>query len=150
MSYGDIQLGQYWFGNGLMPVGPKPLAEQMLTYHRRWGPVTMTWGQFHKRYLSNIIEISLKNYFFEIPFKSLRGQWVHIAVIILDMGSANESRCNALSQWLSPYPEWSLMMHCKVRTVTNRITPIAWHRNDCYPLAMKIFTNRTTNTTAIS
>ena len=35
----------------LLPDGTKPLPKPMLTYHLR-GPVTITWGQFH-RYLSH-------------------------------------------------------------------------------------------------
>ena len=38
-------------GNGLLPDGTKPLPEAMLTY--QWGPVTITCGQFRKRYLSH-------------------------------------------------------------------------------------------------
>ena len=45
-----------WFnigsGNGLLPEGTKPLPEPMLTSHH-WGPVTITSGQIHKRYLSH-------------------------------------------------------------------------------------------------
>ena len=32
-TYGDINLGQYWLGNGLLPDSTMPLP-QMLTYHR--------------------------------------------------------------------------------------------------------------------
>ena len=39
-------------GNGLLPDGTKPLPEPMLSY-QKFGPVTFTWGQFHKRYLSH-------------------------------------------------------------------------------------------------
>ena len=36
----------------MLPDGTKPLPEPMWTYHV-WGPVTITWGQFHKRQLSH-------------------------------------------------------------------------------------------------
>ena len=39
-------------GNGLLPDGTKPLPEPMLSYYQL-GPLTFTWGQFHKRYLSH-------------------------------------------------------------------------------------------------
>ena len=34
-------------GNGLMPVGTKPLPEPMLTYHH-WNPSAFSWQQFHR------------------------------------------------------------------------------------------------------
>ena len=37
--------------NGLLPDGTKPLPEPMSTYHK-WGPVTISWGQFQERPLS--------------------------------------------------------------------------------------------------
>ena len=38
-------------GNGLLPDGSKTLAGPMLTCHQ-WSYVTITEGQFHKRYFS--------------------------------------------------------------------------------------------------
>ena len=35
MSYGNIDLGQHWLSNGLLPDGTKPLPEPMLTCHQR-------------------------------------------------------------------------------------------------------------------
>ena len=32
-AYGDIDLGRIGSGNGLLPDGPKPLAEPVLTYY---------------------------------------------------------------------------------------------------------------------
>ena len=53
-----INLGQHWCRYLLLD-GTKPLPELMLIY-RQWGPVTITWGQFHKRYLNyQFTEISL-------------------------------------------------------------------------------------------
>ena len=40
------------WGNGLLPNGTKPLPGPILTYCQ-WGPVAVTFGQFHKRYLSH-------------------------------------------------------------------------------------------------
>ena len=37
--------------NSLLPDGTKPLPKPMLTCHQ-WGPVTTTYGQFHKRYFN--------------------------------------------------------------------------------------------------
>ena len=59
----------------LLPGDTLPLPESMLTDHL-WGPVTFTWGRFHKRYLSHQ---SLK---FEIPFKYLRGPCVDTILAI--------------------------------------------------------------------
>ena len=39
-------------GNGLLPDGTNPSPEPMLTYHQ-WGPVVITWGQFHIKWLSH-------------------------------------------------------------------------------------------------
>ena len=53
--YGDT-IGS---GSGLLPTGTKPLPGPILTYHQ-WGPVIITWGQFHKIYPQPLItEISL-------------------------------------------------------------------------------------------
>ena len=45
--YGDIISSD----NGLLPNGTKPLPESMLTY--QLGPMTVTWVQFHKRYINH-------------------------------------------------------------------------------------------------
>ena len=44
--------------------------------HHRWGPVTITWEEFHRRYISNQSLQLAWNYLSEISFKSPRGQWV--------------------------------------------------------------------------
>ena len=36
----------YYLYMHLVPDGTKPLPEPILTYHQ-WGPVVITWGQFH-------------------------------------------------------------------------------------------------------
>ena len=46
--YGDIDLGQHW----LRLDGTKPLPEPILTNHQ-CGPVTIIWGQYHKRFFSH-------------------------------------------------------------------------------------------------
>ena len=51
-TYGVGDLSQHWFGNSLLPDGTKPLPGPMLPYHQ-WGPVAITWLQFHKRNLSH-------------------------------------------------------------------------------------------------
>ena len=64
----------------LLPDGTKLLTEPMLTYHQ-WSPVTITWGQFYKRYLSHQSIILVENYLTKTSFKSPRaseltsGQW---------------------------------------------------------------------------
>ena len=49
--YGDIDLGQHWLSNGLLPGGTKPLIEPMLTYYQ-WGLVVFSWEQFHRNFYS--------------------------------------------------------------------------------------------------
>ena len=57
MPYGGIDLGHHWLSDST-----KPSFEPMLTYHQQ-GPMTSTWGQFHKRYLRHkSINLALKNY----------------------------------------------------------------------------------------
>ena len=51
-TYGVGDLSQHWFGNSLLPDGTKPLPGPMLPYHQ-WGPVAISWLQFHKRNLSH-------------------------------------------------------------------------------------------------
>ena len=46
-------------GNGLLPVGTKPLPKPMLTNHQ-WGLVPFTWGQFHRKYSRYKLDICLK------------------------------------------------------------------------------------------
>ena len=63
-------------GNGLLPDGTKPLPEEMLTYHK-YGPVTLIWGQFHKRYLSHWPLKSVRILLIlNLLFESLKGKWV--------------------------------------------------------------------------
>ena len=73
--YADIDMGQPGSGNGLLPDGTKPLPEPMLTYHK-WGPVKITWGQFHNGRLSHqSVKLAWK-LISVISFKFPRGQWV--------------------------------------------------------------------------
>ena len=60
----------------MAPDGSEPLPEPMLTDHQ-WGPVTITRGQFHKRYLSHQLRKLDWNYISKISFKSPRGLWVN-------------------------------------------------------------------------
>ena len=52
MPYGDIDLGQHWLRWWLLAWRHQSITWTILTYHK-YGPVTLIWGQFHKRYLSH-------------------------------------------------------------------------------------------------
>ena len=47
-SCGDINVGQHWLRNDLLPHGTKPLHTLMLTYHQM-PSLAFTWEQFHKK-----------------------------------------------------------------------------------------------------
>ena len=51
MPYGDIDLGQHWSGNGLLPDGTKPFPEPTLTYHHRnlVAFILFIWVQFYRK-----------------------------------------------------------------------------------------------------
>ena len=49
MQYGNIDLDNIGWHNGLLPGGTKPLFEAMLTCHHPC-PVAFKWVLFHKRY----------------------------------------------------------------------------------------------------
>ena len=61
MSLGHDDLKPMWPSDAIWQHRPgltltQPLPEPMSAYHW-WGPVTITWGGFHKRYLNHQIQI---------------------------------------------------------------------------------------------
>ena len=60
-------------GNALLPEGPKPLPESMLTDHQ-WSPVTVILGQFHKRWLNHQSQTSILKSCFENFIQISQGQ----------------------------------------------------------------------------
>ena len=52
-SHMVTQIWVNFFSNdGLLPDGTRPLPKPILTHHL-WGPLRVTWGQFHKKILSH-------------------------------------------------------------------------------------------------
>ena len=77
---GDINLGQHWLGNVLLPDGSKALPEPTLT-KRQWGLLTFAWGQFHRkcpRYVSLIWYSQLLIKCYSHAFQS---QWVKLILV---------------------------------------------------------------------
>ena len=67
--FGVITLGQIGSGNDLLPDGPKPLPEPMLTYHQ-WGLVAFIWGQFRKTqppFIKNSLQITYLKLNWNLP-----------------------------------------------------------------------------------
>ena len=72
-------------GNGLLPDGTKPLPEPMLTPHQ------LCLSRIHLSAISqeipqpSITKIGFINYSYKISFKPVRGQWVNLTLVMLEM-----------------------------------------------------------------